>query len=303
MTSPARPRFCLVDAHGYLHRAYHALSRMGRPLTNSRGEPTGALFGFAKMLIKVLRENRPDRVAVCFDAPGPTFRHRAYAEYKAHRKEIEPDLKFQLPLAQDLVRAWGLPTVVKPGYEADDLIATLAARGVRDGFDVLIVTGDKDALQLVDDRVSVLNEAKNIVYTPAEVEKKYGLRPDQLVDYFALTGDASDNVPGVPGVGDKTATKLLQEFASLDAMLRHPDRLPEKIRHKLLDHRNDADLSRRLVVLDRDAPIDEKPADCRPPEAPRPALMEFLRRYEFNSLLSELGGEGRPAATSASRSR
>ena len=176
MTSPARPRFCLVDAHGYLHRAYHALSRMGRPLTNSRGEPTGALFGFAKMLIKVLRENRPDRVAVCFDAPGPTFRHRAYAEYKAHRKEIEPDLKFQLPLAQDLVRAWGLPTVVKPGYEADDLIATLAARGVRDGFDVLIVTGDKDALQLVDDRVSVLNEAKNIVYTPAEVEKKYGLR-------------------------------------------------------------------------------------------------------------------------------
>lgn len=301
MTSPARPRFCLVDAHGYLHRAYHALSRMGRPLTNSRGEPTGALFGFAKMLIKVLRENRPDRVAVCFDAPGPTFRHRAYAEYKAHRKEIEPDLKFQLPLAQDLVRAWGLPTVVKPGYEADDLIATLAARGVRDGFDVLIVTGDKDALQLVDDRVSVLNEAKNIVYTPAEVEKKYGLRPDQLVDYFALTGDASDNVPGVPGVGDKTATKLLQEFASLDAMLRHPDRLPEKIRHKLLDHRNDADLSRRLVVLDRDAPIDEKPADCRPPEAPQPALMEFLRRYEFNSLLSELGGEGRPAAASRSR--
>lgn len=303
MTSPARPRFCLVDAHGYLHRAYHALSRMGRPLTNSRGEPTGALFGFAKMLIKILRENRPDRVAVCFDAPGPTFRHRAYAEYKAHRKEIEPDLKFQLPLAQDLVRAWGLPTVVKPGYEADDLIATLAARGVRDGFDVLIVTGDKDALQLVDDRVSVLNEAKNIVYTPAEVEKKYGLRPDQLVDYFALTGDASDNVPGVPGVGEKTATKLLQEFASLDAMLRHPDRLPEKIRHKLLDHQNDADLSRRLVVLDREAPIDEKPADCRPPEAPRPALMEFLRRYEFNSLLSELGGEGRPAATSASRSR
>lgn len=294
MTSPARQTLCLIDAHGYLHRAYHALSRMGRPMTNSRGEPTGALFGFAKLLIKILRENRPDRVAVCFDAPGPTFRHRAYAEYKAHRKEIEPDLKFQLPLAQDLVRAWGLPMVVKPGYEADDLIATLAARGVRDGFDVLVVTGDKDALQLVDDRVSVLNEAKNIVYTPAEVEKKYGLRPDQLVDYFALTGDASDNVPGVPGVGEKTATKLLQEFATLEAIYRQPDRVPEKVRQKLLDHRNDAEMSRRLVVLDREAPIDDKPADCRPPEGSRPALMDFLRRYEFNSLLVELGGGPRP---------
>jgi DNA polymerase-1 len=284
VTDPKKSLY-LVDAHGYLHRAYHALP----PLTNSKGEPVGALFGFARMLTKIVRQNRPDCLVVCFDDSAPTFRHHAYSAYKAHRKEIDSELKFQLPLARKMVEAWGLSLAVQPGFEADDVIATLAETGVQENYSVVVVTADKDALQLVGGPITVLNEQRGVVYDAAGVEKKYGLRPDQMVDYFALVGDSSDNVPGVPGVGDKTATGLLKSFGSLDGIYAHVDEVKGSLKEKLRAHEKEARLSRDLVVLDRHVPVPLVLADCGVPEKPSEKLVEFLGRLEFNSLLSELG--------------
>jgi len=278
-----RRTLCLVDADGYIHRAFHALP----PLTNSRGEPVGALFGFARMLLKVLKERRPDRIAVCFDTRKPTFRHAKYKEYKAHRKEIDDALKFQLPFAYEMSTLWGLPTVRLEGWEADDIVASLAAGGAKEGMDVMVVSGDKDVLQLVDDRIKVLNESKGIVYDSAEVEKKYGLKPAQLVDYFALVGDASDNVPGVEGVGPKTAAALLQEHGSLDNLYHDLEKLKPALKDRLAARRDDAYLSRELVTLDRKAPVGLDPEACVV-SAPSPKLADLLRRFEFGSLISDL---------------
>lgn len=283
MTAERGP-LVLVDAHGYLHRAYHALP----PLNNSRGEPVGALFGFARMLLKILKNEKPGALVVCFDSPGPTFRHKAYADYKAHRKPLEDALKFQLPLARDMASAWGLTVAALPGYEADDLIATLAHRAAQKKTPVVIVTADKDALQLVGGPVTVLNEQRGVRYDPAAVENKYGLAPGQLLDFFALMGDASDNVPGVPGVGEKTATALLQKYKSLDGVYRHLDEIKGALRDRLRDHEKEARLSRELVTLDDDAPVEVDLDDARPPAAPPPTLADFFRRWEFNSLLPEL---------------
>jgi len=294
MTAERGP-LILVDAHGYLHRAYHALP----PLNNSRGEPVGALYGFARMLLKILKQEKPARLVVCFDSPGPTFRHKAYPEYKAHRKPIEDALKFQLPLARDLVEAWGLAQAAVPGHEADDLIATLAHRGAQKKWPVVIVTADKDALQLVGGPVTVFNESRGVRYDPAAVEQKYGLTPGQLLDFFALTGDASDNVPGVPGVGEKTATALLQKYKTLDGIYKHLDEVKGALRDKLRDHERDARMSRDLVTLDTDAPVELDLDAARPPAVPPPSLTDFLRRWEFNSLLPELNTAPVPSTPEA----
>ncbi|HVE13705.1 MAG TPA: 5'-3' exonuclease H3TH domain-containing protein, partial [Elusimicrobiota bacterium] len=230
-----RRRLYLVDAHAYLHRAYHALP----PLTNSKKEPVGALLGFLRALLVIIRRDKPELLAVCFDAPGPTFRHKELESYKATRKPTEPDLKWQLNAARDVVKATGLPFVEAPGWEADDLMATLAAKGEAEGLDVVLVSGDKDALQLVGGRIRVLNEAKGVVFDPAKVEEKFKVTPAQLVDYLTLTGDVSDNVPGVPGVGAVGAAKLLNRFGDLDALIQaalkgDPD-IPARIAKSLVD--------------------------------------------------------------------
>ena len=218
MSEPVKKtdRIYLVDAHGYLHRAYHALP----PLTTSSGEPVGALLGFARMLLALIRRENPEYLAVCFDAPGPTFRHKLFERYKATRKPIDEDLKKQLALARDLVAAMGLPRTEVPGWEADDLIATLAKRAESEGMQVVVVSGDKDALQLVDERVRVLNEAKGVLLDAGKVEEKFGVSPSQIVDYLSLVGDVSDNVPGAPGIGPVGAAKLLRRFGSLDDVLQ-----------------------------------------------------------------------------------
>jgi DNA polymerase I len=279
-----KEKLCLIDGNAYIHRAYHALPA----LTNSRGEPVGALFGFARMLLKILRQEKPARSAVCFDTAAPTFRHKAFAGYKATRKELDEALIFQLPLARKMVEAWGFPVAVLEGYEADDLIGTLARRGAREGLEVLIVTGDKDALQMVDADISVLSEPSGVRYTEEEVRKKYGLPPDRLTDFFALTGDSSDNVPGVPGVGPVTAARLLQKYGTLDKVLSGPPDMKESLRKKLETHREQALKSRELVVLDCASPLSLTPADCalRPPDAA--GLTELFARLEFHKLLAEI---------------
>lgn len=289
----------LIDANGYIHRAYHALP----PLTNSKGEPVGALFGFARMLQKILRQYKPDYLAVCFDTAAPTFRHKAYADYKATRKKTDDALVFQLPLARDMAEAWGLPVCGVDGYEADDVIATLAQQGVEDGLRVVIVTADKDALQMVDDKISVLNEGKNLVYTPEEVEKKYGLKPGQLVDYFALLGDASDNVPGVPGVGEKTATQILQQYGTLEKALAHTGEIKGSLGKKLEANKDQAIMSKQLVTLDRRVPLGLAMKDCVACPADAQRLQGLLKRFEFNALLGELAGSAAAGAKSERRVR
>ncbi|MFH2201568.1 MAG: DNA polymerase I [Elusimicrobiota bacterium] len=287
----AQQRIYLVDAHAYLHRAYHAL--YGSQLRSSAGEPVWALFGFAKMLLAIIKKETPDYLAVCFDLPEPTFRHKKFKEYKATRKELDEDLIVQLGQAENMVRTMGLTTVAQPGYEADDLLATLARRAIEDGLDAVIVSGDKDALQLIGERVKVYNEAKEIFYDAEGVREKLKVAPEQVVDYLAIIGDTSDNVPGVPGIGPVGAVKLLNHFGTLAEAIEaakqgHKDIKP-KAAESLVKFAEAARLSQDLIRLDAQAPIKVKPRDCSPEVEPTPELIELFSRLGFKSILKSLG--------------
>ena len=261
----------------------------------------GALFGFARLLWGLLKRDRPEFLAVCFDTPGPTFRHKAYAEYKATRKELDLDLKSQLALAREVADAMGLKTVEAAGWEADDLMATLARRAEATGLRAVLVTGDKDAMQLVGARVSVLNEAKGELYDPPKVRERYRVGPERIVDYLALVGDSSDNVKGVPGVGPVGAVKLLERFGDIDGILRaakagDPD-LPPKTAQSILGAERTVLLGRSLITLDAQAPVDVEVADCRVAPADPARLRPVFERFEFSSLLKEMTGQS-PAVPS-----
>ncbi|MDE1975714.1 MAG: DNA polymerase I [Elusimicrobia bacterium] len=283
-----KPRFYLIDAHAFLHRAYHALP----PLSNSKGEPVGALYGFARMLLQILKRDNPQRIAVCFDAPGPTFRHKLFSEYKATRKKTDEDLVLQLKKAREMTEAMGFVCVESPGFEADDLMATLAQRGADEGLESVIVTGDKDALQLVGDGIRVFNPSRNLWMDAGEIEKKMGVGPRAVVDYLSLVGDSSDNVPGVPGIGPAGAARLLGRFKNMEGILaaaRGGDKaIGPKAAKALIASDKDINRARELIELRRDAPVNVKPGDCLPPE-PEPArLTDMLKALEFNSLLKEI---------------
>jgi len=274
----------IVDAHAFLHRSYHALPR----LTTSKGEPVGALYGFLRLLLKIKKEHRPHYAAVCFDAPGGTFRDAIYSEYKANRKETEPELISQLKAAPELPKAVGLKAVVLPGYEADDLIATLARRFSAAGYEVVIVTGDKDAAQLVEDGIKLWDGSAASFSGETEVLAKFGVKPSQIADYLALTGDSSDNVPGVPGIGPKGAAKLLGAHGALENVLAAASDPQQAVGDKLLakvaGHKDEAALSKRLVTLEGKAPV-EGDIDEFEVKAPDAALAgELARRYEFRDL-------------------
>lgn len=281
---PPRPVIFLLDASSYIHRAFHAI----RNLSTSQGVPTNAVFGFMQMLLKVLKDARPQYLAVVYDAKGPTFRHQMYPAYKANRPPLDPALKSQMPLVRQLVTALNLPAVEMEGLEADDLMASLAARAVERGFDVVLVSGDKDLLQLISANVSMWDTMKEITLGPAEVKDKLGVEPGQVVDYMALTGDSGDNVPGVPGVGPKTAASLIASHGDLDTLLAQAGALKKgKLRDNLLGNRELALLSRELVRLRSDAPLAFDPEDfeVRPPD---PAVLTpVLARLEFTKLLQE----------------
>ncbi|MDP9428019.1 MAG: DNA polymerase I, partial [Actinomycetota bacterium] len=223
-----RPRLLLLDGHSLAYRAFFAL-----PVENfstTTGQSTNAVYGFTSMLINVLRDEQPTHVAVAFDRSEPTFRHEAYTDYKAGRSETPADFKGQVSLIREVLEALAIPQVSVAGYEADDVIATLATHAENDSLDVLIVTGDRDALQLVSDRVTVLMTRKGISdmtrFTPEAVYEKYGLTPEQYPDFAALRGDPSDNLPSIPGVGEKTATKWVQQFGSLAELVDRVDEVP-----------------------------------------------------------------------------
>jgi DNA polymerase I len=274
-------RVLLVDGHHLAYRTFHAL----KGLTTSRGEPVQAVYGFAKSLLKALKEDG-DAVIVVFDAKAPSFRHEAYEGYKAGRAPTPEDFPRQLALIKELVDLLGLVRLEVPGYEADDVLASLAKKAEKEGYEVRILTADKDLYQLLSDRIHVLHPEGYLI-TPAWLWEKYGLRPDQWADYRALTGDESDNLPGVKGIGEKTARKLLEEWGSLERLLKNLDRLKPAIREKILAHMDDLKLSWDLAKVRTDLPLEVDFAKRREPDRER--LRAFLERLEFGSLLHEFG--------------
>ena len=286
MAKRKRPRLYLIDGNNYIYRAFHAI----RNLTNSKGFPTNAVYGFTTMLLKVIRDEKPEYVAVAFDSKGPTTRHRIFKEYKATRPPMPEDLQPQVPVIHDLVDAFRIPVLEKAGYEADDLLATAARMGVEAGVDVVIVSGDKDLLQLVGKDVKVLDTMKDILYGPAEVEEKFGVLPEQLGDVLALAGDSSDNVPGVRGIGGKTAPELIRRYGSLDGLYENLEELKGARRRKIEEGREEAFLSKKLVTLIDDVPLDLKVEDFALREMDGEAALALFREMEFSRLIQEVAG-------------
>jgi DNA polymerase-1 len=279
-------RLFVLDAMGLAYRAYYAF--IARPLVNSRGENTSALFGFANTALKIRREEKPDYWVLAWDGPGPTFRHERFPDYKAQRKPMPEDLLAQLEPLEGLAQALGLPVIEIPGVEADDVMATLAARGRADGHEVVLVTGDKDMLQVVDESVKVLTPRTRDEYEWIDadaVRAKWGVGPESIRDVLALMGDSSDNIPGVPGVGEKTAVELLKQFGSLEALYRRLDEVKKPaLRAKLESNRELAFLSRDLATVrpDLDLPYTWEDLRCAPIR--RDALMAIAKRYEIKRL-------------------
>ncbi|MBS0556558.1 MAG: DNA polymerase I [Proteobacteria bacterium] len=279
----SRPTLVLIDGSGYLYRAFHALP----PLANRMGEPTGALFGVFNMLRATLKE-KPAQVAFVADASGPTFRDALFEQYKAHRPPMPDDLRAQIEPMLALVGALGFPILRVSGVEADDVIGTLARQAAAQGEDVVISTGDKDLAQLVNERITLVNTMTNSTLDPAGVAAKFGVRPDQIVDYLALVGDSADNIPGVPKCGPKTAAKWLGEYGTLDAIVANADKIGGKIGESLRAALPQLPLSRQLATIKTDVALDVTPAELVLRDADTHKLRELYTRYEFKAALREL---------------
>ena len=287
MADSKRP-LILVDGSSYLYRAFHALP----PLSNSAGEQTGAIYGVVNMLRKLLQDYEPSHMAVVFDAPGRTFRDELFEQYKANRPSMPEELREQLQPLKDIVRAMGLPLLEVDGVEADDVIGTLARQAGNAGWEVVISTGDKDMAQLVNEGITLLNTMTGKSLDVAGVEEKFGVPPERIIDYLALVGDTSDNIPGVPRVGPKTAVKWLSQYDDLDGVVEHAGEITGKVGESLREHRENLPLSRQLATIRCDLKLDTDPESLRRSEPDPAALREIYRRFEFSSWLSQLDEAG-----------
>jgi DNA polymerase I len=290
--TPVMDRLLLLDGNGLIYRGYFAL--IDQPLTTSRGELVTAVFGFTNIVLRAIQDAKPDRLAVAFDLGKPTFRHERYAEYKGTRQKMPDDMRDQIPKVRAVVKALGIPVYEREGFEADDVIATLAGQASTAGYDVTILTGDLDMLQLVDERcrlmVSLRGGVSNTIsYDLAKIDERWGLRPDQMLDYKSLKGDPTDNIPGIPGVGEKTASKLVATWGSLDALYEHLDEVtPEKLRPLLAEHREQVLESRELMRLVRDVDVVLDPARGGVGDYDREEVVRLFREFEFRTLIDRL---------------
>jgi DNA polymerase-1 len=274
----------LIDGSSYLYRAFHALPS----LTNAQGEPTGALHGVLTMILKLLREEQPAHIAVVFDAPGKTFRDELFAQYKATRPPMPDDLRSQVQPILDAVEAMGLPLLRVSGVEADDVIGTLCAHGEQAGLSVLVSTGDKDLAQLVTDKVTLINTMNDSRLDRDAVKAKFDVYPEQIIDYLGLVGDTSDNIPGVPKVGAKTAAKWLNLYDSADGIVEHVEEIKGKVGESLRDNVEQLHLSRELATIKRDVELDVGIEDLKATDADTEALRKLYSHYELRSLLRQL---------------
>jgi DNA polymerase-1 len=283
-------RLMLLDGYGLVYRGYFALP----PLTTSKGELVNGVFGFASIVLRGIQDLQPDYLAVSFDLPGPTFRHEQYADYKATRVKMPDDLRDQFPKVREVVKALRIPVYEMPGYEADDVIGTITRQlDPRDDLETTIVTVDLDMLQLVTPRVRLMTTRSGVentvIYDVDRIDERFGLRPDQMIDYKALKGDPTDNIPGVPGVGEKTAAKLIREFGDLDSLFERLDEVtPEKLRDKLREHRDQVFMGRELTTIVRDLPVEIDLEAARLGDYDRDTVVRLFREYEFRTLIERL---------------
>lgn len=284
--SHAKP-FVLVDGSAYLFRAFHALP----PLTSSKGEPTGAIFGVVSMLRKLLADIDPTYIAVVFDTKEPTFRDKLYPAYKAHRKETPAELSAQFPVLVEIIQAMGLPVLQIPGVEADDVIGTLAVEAEKEGWHILISTSDKDLAQLVNSHVTLINTMTNTLLDEEGVVGKFGVKPQQIIDYLTLIGDTSDNIPGVPKVGPKTAAKWLSDYKTLDNLILHAQEIPGKVGEYLRESLAQIPLARELVTIKLDVSLPLHVTDLTKKDIQKEELIKHFSHLEFKKWLEELISE------------
>src|SRR5579863_1852603 len=295
-TTAKRQKLMIVDGHAMIHRAFHAVPE---DLTTSKGEVVNATFGFTSILIKELADIKPDYVAVAFDRPSPTFRHIEYAAYKAHRPTLPDIMRPQFARIREIVEAFGIPIYEKDGFEADDVIGTLSVQATQQGVDTVILTGDMDTLQLVNEHVRVKIAKRGISditdYGISEVRERYAPPPEKLPDYKGLVGDTSDNIPGVAGIGPKTATKLLVEYGDLEGVLAHVDELTPKEQRLLREQSKQARQSKHLATIVLDAPVQLDLEACRAGQVRRERAVALFRELEFRTLVDKIPGSAASA--------
>jgi len=300
MPNKEKPLLLLFDGNALVHRAFHALP----PLTVSKtGEMVNAVYGFANTLLKVLAEFKPTYWAVAFDRPTPTFRHEMFEEYKAQRPKAPEELKSQIKWVHQLIDAFHIPIFEIDGFEADDVLGTLGKQASEQSIETIIVTGDNDVLQLVLPRIKALMPRRTlsdtVLYEEEAVQRKYGIKPGQITDFKALVGDVSDNIPGIPGIGEKTAAKLIQEYGNLEGIYTRIDEIrPSKLQAALRQHQSQAFQSRELVTIVRDVPVSLNLEACRVSTYDRSEVVELFRELEFINLLPRLP-HGRRQLTAA----
>jgi len=280
-----KKRLVLIDGSSYLYRAFYALP----PLTSPSGMPTGAIYGFIRMVSKLISELNPEYIAVVFDLPGKTFRHEEYSEYKATRKETPDELKIQIPYLKQILKLWGIKVVKMPGFEADDIIATLAKKGKKEGFEVIIVTSDKDMMQLVEEDIYVLNPVTEELYDKDKIKQKYGIYPEQFIDYLTMVGDTVDNIEGVKGVGPKTAEKLLNQYGNLKNILEHLDELKPALKEAFLEASDRLNQNTFLIKLKTDVNLNITPEELKKDKTDFIKLKEEFEKLGFKTLLKEIG--------------
>src|SRR5215510_10621696 len=296
MSAPqsTRKALYLIDGSAYIYRAFFALPA----LNNSKGLQTNAILGFTTMLLKILRDRKPDGLVVAFDEKGPTLRHTEFKAYKAQRPPMPEGMSAQIPYIHRVVDALNIPAVRQAGYEADDLIGTLSHQAEQAGFDVVIVTGDKDMFQLLTPHVRIYDPVKDKWHGEAECRERFGVEPARVVEIMGLMGDATDNIPGVKGIGEKTAMKLIAQFGTIEELLRHVDEVtPLRTKAMLVEHADDACLSRKLATIDVDSPVTFDPATYHVKPPHQEQLTDLLRELGFNSLLKSFQFAAEPAET------
>ena len=282
--NPDNNTLYLIDGSSYLYRAYFAIKRLSSPT----GFPTNAIYGFTQMLLKLLKDYQPQHLAMVFDVGRVTFRTELYPEYKANRSAMPDDLRQQVGPIRDLVRAFNIPVVELEGYEADDLIGTLASRWEAQGGNVVVVTGDKDLMQIVTEQTILLDTMKNVTSSIPQVHERFGVGPEGVIDILGLAGDTSDNIPGVPGIGEKTAIKLIQQFGTMDALLERANEVPGKVGEKLREFSEQARLSRTLATIIKDVPYELHPDRLLAQEPNTERLNELFKLYGFHTLIKEM---------------
>jgi len=275
----------LIDGNSYAYRAFYALGK----LSTSQGKPVGAVYGFFNMLFKVISEKKPEYLVLVFDHPAPTFRHKKFEEYKINRPPMPKDLSEQFPLIKEIAEAMNIPVIEKAGFEADDILATIA-RKFESELPVFVITGDKDILQIVNSRIKIIDTHKeNLVYDEEKVKEKFGVAPGQIADFIALSGDSIDNVPGVRGIGAKTAGELIREFGNLENLYRNLDRVKGKSTQNILrQNQSQANLSRELAQLDLEVPLNLDLKGLCWNRFDRKKLKKIFEDLEFNRLIKRL---------------